>query len=132
MKVNIKTSLVILFFLITYTIRYSYCSANNDNDLITITLQDVNKQGNERPRSLNIVPLDCYYFNGQINLNYIEPITGSVTVCVVGMSNGKVWQDSFDAGAEDAFLTVSKERGDYYVTISISDAVYEGYYSLFF
>ena len=48
------------------------------------------------------------------------------------MSNGKVWQDSFDAGAEDAFLTVSKERGDYYVTISITDAVYEGYYSLFF
>lgn len=103
---------------------------NDESDLITIDLKEVNSHGKGQPRGIRAIPVDCYYYNGQINFNFRKLIEGSVAVCAVNMSNGKVWYDSFGTDNEDFILTISKECGDYYLTVSMADATYEGCFSI--
>lgn len=130
MKKILKLLFLVQLCCLTASICYSSESLCSDEEVITVDLKAINGDNRGRPRSLNIIPIDCYYFNGQINLNYRTPITGSVTVCVVAMSSGTVWQDSFNVGNEDACLAVSQAQGSYYVIISVAGAAYEGYYYL--
>lgn len=128
-----KKSLILflMLFIASNSVIYGMCLSSDDKKKEDIVLNEKNSwENSDRPRSLDMLVLTCYYENGVVYLN-VPLEMGSVTLTVTNLATGESWNFRQESGFGWITLPTSQSQGNYQVeVVTESNGNYIGYYNL--
>ena len=128
-----KKSLILflMLFIASNSVIYGMCLSSDDKKKEDIVLNEKNSwENSDRPRSLDMLVLTCYYENGVVYLN-VPLELGSVTLTVTNLATGESWNFRQESGFGWITLPTSQSQGNYQVeVVTESNGNYIGYYNL--
>lgn len=128
-----KKSLILflMLFIASNSVIYGMCLFSDDKKKEDIVLNEKNSwENSDRPRSLDMLVLTCYYENGVVYLN-VPLEMGSVTLTVTNLATGESWNFRQESGFGWITLPTSQSQGNYQVeVVTESNGNYIGYYNL--
>lgn len=90
------------------------CGFTSSDDLINIV---INKNNTSNfPRTSEIVPMNCVYFNGTVFINFTENI-GETFISITNFSSGETVYEEADSADGQACIQTSGESGEYMLLI---------------
>ena len=128
-----KKSLILflMLFIASNSVIYGMCLSSDDKKKEDIVHNEKNSwENSDRPRSLDMLVLTCYYENGVVYLN-VPLELGSVTLTVTNLATGESWNFRQESGFGWITLPTSQSQGNYQVeVVTESSGEYIGYYDL--
>lgn len=120
-----------MLFIASNSVIYGMCLSSDDKKKEDIVLNEKNSwENSDRPRSLDMLVLTCYYENGVVYLN-VPLELGSVTLTVTNLATGESWNFRQESGFGWITLPTSQSQGNYQVeVVTESNGNYIGYYNL--